>query len=149
MSSPSVFGPPCSTCAAMAGINTVYGVPAMLMVATSSRAERIGTECSTYFQPWCNSSSRCISAASCRTRGATRIARIEPITATYEMASMPKHQPSPKAAINRPPIDGPIIRVPLTIDEFSAMAFGRSRRSSTISLTNAWRAGVSNELMMP
>ena len=42
-----------------------------------------------------------------------------------------------------------MMRVPLTIEEFSAMAFGRSRRSSTISLTNACRAGVSKELMMP
>jgi hypothetical protein len=42
-----------------------------------------------------------------------------------------------------------MIRVPLTIEEFRAMAFGRSRRSSTISLTNACRAGVSNELMIP
>ncbi len=42
-----------------------------------------------------------------------------------------------------------MIRLPLTIDELSAIAFGRSRRSSTISLTNACRAGVSNELMTP
>ena len=35
----------------MAGISTVYGVPAVLTIATSSSADRIGTECSTYFQP--------------------------------------------------------------------------------------------------
>src|ERR1043165_4448972 len=51
--------------------------------------------------------------------------------------------------MSSPPIDGPMMRVPLTIDELRAIAFGRSRRSSTISLTNACRAGVSNELMTP
>ena len=51
--------------------------------------------------------------------------------------------------MSTPPIDGPMIRLPLTIDEFSAIAFGRSARSSTISTTNAWRAGVSNALMTP
>ena len=60
-----------------------------------------------------------------------------------------KHQPSPTAAMITPPIDGPMIRLPFTIDEFSAMAFGRSARSSTISTTNACRAGVSKALMMP
>ena len=48
-----------------------------------------------------------------------------------------------------PPMDGPMMRLPFTIDEFSAMAFGRSARSSTISTTNAWRAGVSKALMTP
>jgi len=77
------------------------------------------------------------------------MARIDPITAMYEIASIAKHHASPKPAISSPPIDGPMMRVPLTIDEFSAIAFGRSRLSSTISLTNAWRAGVSKELMIP
>ena len=35
------------------------------------------------------------------------------------------------------------------MDEFSAIAFARSARSSTSSTTNAWRAGVSNALMRP
>ena len=48
-----------------------------------------------------------------------------------------------------PPIDGPMIRLAFTIDELSAMAFGRSARSSTISTTNDWRAGVSKALMIP
>jgi hypothetical protein len=46
-------------------------------------------------------------------------------------------------------MDGPMMRLPLTIEELSAMAFGRSRRSPIISLTNACRAGVSNALMTP
>jgi hypothetical protein len=36
-----------------------------------------------------------------------------------------------------------MFRLPLTIDELSAMALARSRRSSTISLTKGCRAGVS------
>ena len=42
-------------------------------------------------------------------------------------ASIAKHQPSPTAAMSIPPIDGPMMRLPLTIDELSAIAFGRSR----------------------
>src|SRR6185503_13124463 len=41
---PSVLGPPFNTWAAIAGMSTVYGVPARLTMATSVRAERIGTE---------------------------------------------------------------------------------------------------------
>ena len=51
--------------------------------------------------------------------------------------------------MSSPPIDGPMIRLPLTIDEFKAIAFGRSPRSSTISTTNACRAGVSKALITP
>ena len=42
-----------------------------------------------------------------------------------------------------------MIRLPFTIVELSAMALGRCARSSTISTTNDWRAGVSNALMIP
>ena len=51
--------------------------------------------------------------------------------------------------MSTPAIDGPSRRAPLTIDELSAMALGRSSRASTISTTNAWRAGVSKALMSP
>ena len=47
------------------------------------------------------------------------------MTAMYEMASIMKHQPSPNAAISTPPIDGPMMRLPFTIVELSAIAFGR------------------------
>ena len=78
-----------------------------------------------------------------------RIMRSDAITATYETASIAKHHASPTAAITRPATAGPTIRLPLTMDEFSAMAFGKSARSSTICTTNAWRAGVSNALITP
>jgi hypothetical protein len=48
------------------------------------------------------------------------------------MPSMRKHHPSPKAAMMRPPIAGPMRRAPLAIEELMAMAFERSPRSSTI-----------------
>ena len=60
-----------------------------------------------------------------------------------------KHHPSPTSAISTPPIDGPSIRLRFTIMELSAIALGRSAGSSSISTTNAWRAGVSNALMTP
>ncbi len=84
-----------------------------------------------------------------RTVRVRRMARSDAMTARYEMASAPKHHPSPSVAMRMPPIDGPMMREALIIDEFSAMAFGRSSRSSTISTTNACRAGVSNELITP
>jgi hypothetical protein len=80
---------------------------------------------------------------------ATCIATSDQITARYEMASIMKHHPSPTAAMMMPPIEGPMILLPFTIVELSAMAFGRSAGSSTICTTNDWRAGVSNELMIP
>jgi len=46
-------------------------------------------------------------------------------------------------------MDGPTTRLAVTMDELSAMAFERCERSSTISTTNACRAGVSNALMIP
>ena len=70
-------------------------------------------------------------------------------TAPYEMASIMKHHPSPAAAMITPPTDGPMMRLAFTIDELSAIAFGRSSRSSIICTTNAWRAGVSNALITP
>ena len=42
-----------------------------------------------------------------------------------------------------------MMRDALNIVEFSAIALGRSAGSSTISTTNAWRAGVSNALITP
>jgi len=42
-----------------------------------------------------------------------------------------------------------MIRLPLTIAEFNAIALAMSARSSTISTTKVWRAGVSNALMTP
>jgi hypothetical protein len=48
-----------------------------------------------------------------------------------------------------PPIDGPSRRAALNIDELSAMALGRSARSSIISTTKACRPGMSKELIRP
>jgi hypothetical protein len=78
-----------------------------------------------------------------------RISHTEITTATYDSASSAKHHPSPTAAMMMPPIDGPMMRLPFTIEEFRAIAFGTSRRSSTISTTSACRAGVSNALIAP
>ena len=47
-----------------------------------------------------------------------------------------------------PAIAGPIMRAPLKIIEFIAIALGRSSRP-TISTTNACRPGMSNELTRP
>ncbi len=46
-------------------------------------------------------------------------------------------------------MEGPRIRLAFTIEELSAMALGRSARSSIMVTTNAWRAGVSNALITP
>jgi len=65
------------------------------------------------------------------------------------MPSIKKHQPSLETAISMPASDGPTSRAMLTMDELMAMAFDRSRRSSTICTMNDWRPGMSNALMMP
>ncbi len=52
------------------------------------------------------------------------MASSDTITPTYDSASSAKHQPSPTAAMTIPPSDGPMMRLPLTIEELSAMAFG-------------------------
>src|SRR2546422_611982 len=61
ISAPSVLGPPCRRSAAIAGINTVYGMPIVLVIATSRRDVRIGIDAITYDQPWRNSSMGCVS----------------------------------------------------------------------------------------
>ncbi len=48
-----------------------------------------------------------------------------------------------------PPMAGPATRLALTIEELSAIALGRSARSSIMVTTNACRAGVSKALMTP
>jgi hypothetical protein len=60
-----------------------------------------------------------------------------------------KHTPSPAAAMRSPATAGPTNRAPLTIDELSAIAFGRSSRSSIISTRNACLAGMSKALTTP
>jgi hypothetical protein len=65
------------------------------------------------------------------------------------MPSIRKHQPSLVTAINMPARDGPTSRAMLTMDELIAIAFERSRRSSTICTMKDWRPGISNALMMP
>ena len=71
------------------------------------------------------------------------------MTATYETASSDEAPAFADGGDEPPPTAGPIMRLPLTSDELSAIAFGRSRRSSTISITKDCRAGVSNALMTP
>ena len=65
------------------------------------------------------------------------------------MPSMRKHQPSLETAINIPASEGPISRATFTIDELMAMAFCRSRLSSTILTMKDCRPGISKALMQP
>jgi hypothetical protein len=51
--------------------------------------------------------------------------------------------------MSAPAAAGPIRRAALTMDELSAIALGRSARSSTIWTTIDCRAGMSNALMSP
>ena len=59
-----------------------------------------------------------------------------------------KHQPSPTEATSTPATAGPSMRAALTIDEFSAMALGKSSRV-TISMTNDCRVGMSKAFTTP
>ena len=56
--------------------------------------------------------------------------------------------PEPISAISTPASAGPIIRARLNDAELRPTALARSGRS-TISLTNAWRAGTSSALAVP
>ena len=48
-----------------------------------------------------------------------------------------------------PASDGPINRAPLNMVEFRAIALPKSARSSTMSITNAWRVGMSKAFTIP
>jgi len=65
------------------------------------------------------------------------------------MPSTRKHQPSLETAISIPASDGPIRRATFTIDELMAMAFCRSRLSSTIITMKDWRPGISKAFTQP
>ncbi len=65
------------------------------------------------------------------------------------MPSTRKHQPSLETAINIPASDGPMRRATFTMEELMAMAFCRSRLSSTIMTMKDWRPGISKALMQP
>ena len=120
----------------------------MLIAATSNSPERTGAKPATYLNPAARASITGTTVGGVAV-GLTVMATSDPMTAAYDTVSRAKHQPSPTAAMSRPPIAGPIMRLPLTSDELSAMALGRSARSSTIWTTNDWRAGVSNALTTP
>ncbi len=77
-----------------------------------------------------------------------RIISSATITATKLNPFRKKHQPSPTHAIANPAIAGPTTRAPLKIEEFSAIAFGRSS-FPTIWTRNAWRIGTSNAFTIP
>ena len=65
------------------------------------------------------------------------------------MPSMRKHQPSLETAINIPASEGPMRRATFTMEELMAMAFRKSRLSSTICTMKDWRPGISKALMQP
>ena len=54
-----------------------------------------------------------------------------------------KQMPSPTAAMSSPATAGPTNRAPLTSDELSAIAFGRSSRFSIMSIRNDCLIGMS------
>src|ERR1035438_9131972 len=51
-------------------------------------------------------------------------------------------------ATNMPAMAGPMMRAPLNMEEFKAIAFSRSSLP-TMSIRNAWRAGMSNAFTTP
>src|SRR5216683_3114006 len=80
--------------------------------------------------------------------GAMRISSSATITATKLNPFRKKHHPAPTSAIANPAIAGPTALAPLKIEEFSAMAFGKSS-FPTICTKKACRIGTSNALTMP
>ena len=77
-----------------------------------------------------------------------RICNSATMTAMNERPLSVKHQAGPIAAYVTPATAGPTAVAALNMVAFSAMAFVRSSRS-TISRTNAWRAGASKAFAMP
>ncbi len=70
-------------------------------------------------------------------------------TAIKEAPLTPKHQTAPHVARIRPAAAGPITLAKLNMVAFRAIAFGRSARSSMISMVKDWRAGASTEFTTP
>jgi hypothetical protein len=81
-------------------------------------------------------------------RAARRMAPSARITARNESALSQKHGPSPAHPSSTPPIAGPTMRAALNAAELSAMPLDRSS-CPTSSITNAWRAGMSNVFTSP
>jgi hypothetical protein len=129
------------------GISTTYGIAVTLTAPSSRRSARIARVRATKRNPSAISASA--EARAWRiARGGTRIASSPARTPRKLTPFAKKHHPSPIAPTSTPATAGPMIRAPLKIDEFSAMAFGRSSRP-TISTTNDWRAGMSNAFTTP
>ncbi len=81
-------------------------------------------------------------------RGSIRISSSATMTATKLNPFRKKHQPSPTHATVNAAIAGPTTRAPLNIEEFSAIAFGRSSLP-TICTRKACRIGTSNAFTIP
>ena len=123
-------------------------MPTTLSVARSSSSDRIGLWPATYCAPslrLCSTRRLAVSAL----LGGILIASSAAITARKLTALSRKQVPSPTSLITMPATDGPISRAPLNMKEFSAIAFGRSARSSSISTTNDCRVGMSNPITSP
>ena len=71
------------------------------------------------------------------------------VTITRNVAAFTaKHADTPNSAISAPAAAGPTIRAECTSTEFSATAL-TTRSGPTISITNAWRAGLSIAVTRP
>src|SRR5690606_14399638 len=71
------------------------------------------------------------------------------MTGTKLIKLMPKHTNSPYLVSKIPPMAGPTILAALKMEEFNAMALGKSLLLSTSDIINDWRLSTSNALMTP
>ena len=62
--------------------------------------------------------------------------------------SQKKQSAMPRCAMRNPAMDGPTMRAQLNAELLSEIAFIKSARL-VISMTNDWRAGISNAIVIP
>src|SRR5947207_7875614 len=111
-------------------MNTEYCNPNKLSTLSSSNVERIGTSPIAKRNP-CTKLLSGDSSLGLISVFAMRIISNATITATKLTPFREKHQPSPSHAIANPAMAGPTTRAPLKIEEFSAMALGRSEEHTS------------------
>src|SRR5258706_7903875 len=107
------------------GRKTEYCKPNKLSQLSNRSADRIGRSLIAKRNP-CNKLRQGDSVLGFLSTGFSRIANNAMITARKLTPFRKKHQPSPIHEIAKPAIAGPTTRAPLKIEEFSAIAFGKS-----------------------
>src|SRR5712692_8853492 len=147
ISKPRPRAPPCKMSFAKIGRKTEYCSPSKLSQLSNSNAERIGTSLIAKRKP-CIRLRNGDSVLGFRSTAVSRIANSATITARKLTPFKKKHQPSPIHAIANPATAGPTTRAPLKIEEFNAIAFGKSS-FPTICTKNACRIGTSNAFTIP